>query len=100
MTDQSQTTPQTTTVIPLPAEMRDAMRRTANRGLMRTWINADLIKRASHDVRKSYVFYDEHGIFDFALHNLLSEEGLAAVYEGTRRADYPGDAISYWSKGI
>ena len=90
----------TETVIELPANMRDPLRRSLNKGVMVRWINADLLDRCNNDVRKSIVFYDDAGVFETALTasqwGQLSEElraeFLAKLYAHT--------AIRYYSKGI
>jgi len=48
-------------------ESAGELHRFANRGLMVHWINADIMNRATCDVDKSIVFYDEHGVFEYAL---------------------------------
>ena len=96
----------TDTVQPLPEDMRDPMRRTLNKGLMVRWINADLMSRAGHDVRKSIVLYDESGVFETALTQAewdalgdKRETFLSALYAATRANDSL-TPISYYSKGI
>ena len=90
----------TETVIELPANMRDPLRRSLNKGVMVRWINEDLLDRCDNDVRKSIVFYDEAGVFETALpvaqwnqlNAELQAEFLAKLYAHT--------AIRYYSKGI
>lgn len=48
------------------------MARTANKGIVVSWINADLANRAGHDVRKSIVFLDKDRVF-------MPELGAVAV---------------------
>jgi hypothetical protein len=76
-----------------PTELKttDPMRREFNRGLMVAWINADLINRARHDVRKSFVYYDNAGVFVIAMFRGPEEIGNE-VFEQLN--------IRYWSKGI
>jgi hypothetical protein len=80
------------TVIELPADMRDPMRREINQGLMVRFINNDLLNNASLDVRKSIVLYDDAGVFEFAVSNMPNAELLQRLYDGTN--------VRYWSKGI
>jgi hypothetical protein len=84
----------TDTVTELPKAMRDPMRKRANKGLMVAWINAQLMDRMSHDVRKSIVLYDATGLFEFALPAEfdLTDEIKTKLYAGT--------AVRYWSRGI
>jgi hypothetical protein len=88
------------TVIELPANMRDPLRRSLNRGVMVQWINADLMDRCGNDVRKSIVFYDDAGVFETALPasqwGQLSEE-LQAEFLAKLYALTP---VRYYSKGI
>lgn len=72
----------------------DVMRVEANHSLMVSWINADLFNRASHDVRKSIVLYDEHKMFLTALPpaTSMSEPSIS-----DRLAEF---GVRYWSKGI
>jgi hypothetical protein len=85
-------TDQPTTVVELPATMRDLMRRQLNKGVMVAWINADLLNRCNNDVRTSIVLYDEAGVFEFAVANMPNENLLQRLYDGTN--------VRYWSKGI
>jgi hypothetical protein len=80
------------TVIELPKDMRDPMRREVNKGLMVRFINADLIERCNLDVRKSFVLYDADGLFDYAIDHMPSDEKLQRLYDHTN--------VRYWSKGI
>lgn len=85
-------TQQVTTIVELPPDMRDMMHMTANKGLMVHWLNADLMNRAHLDVRESYVFYDDAGIFELALSNMLNANALQRLYDHT--------SIRFWSKGV
>lgn len=76
----------------LPAELRDPMRRIANRGLMVRFINADLIARASLDVRRSVVLYDADGLFEYAVDTLPAASIQASLIERT--------AVRHYSIGI
>jgi hypothetical protein len=80
------------TVRELPEEMRDVLRRTANQSVMVAWINADLLNRASLDVKKSVIFYDDAGIFEYALAKLPDAEMLRKLYVHTN--------VRYWTKGL
>jgi hypothetical protein len=62
------------TIRELPAELRTAFHQTINRGLMVRFINADLFSRAGLDVRKSFLLYDEAGVFEWALPKRPSDE--------------------------
>lgn len=70
----------------------DPLVRKANKALMVAWINADLLNRAQHDVRKSVVLYDAHGCFVYALKELPDPELLVQLRERS--------VVRYWSKGI
>lgn len=72
----------------------DPLRREANHGLMVAWINANLLDRASHDVRTSTVLYDEDKMFILALPEglELTDQQRANLYEST--------SVRFWSKGI
>lgn len=72
----------------------DPLRREANTGLMVDWINANLLDRASHDVRKSIVLYDENLLFIMAL-----PEGITLT-EGQRRELFDKTPVRFWSKGV
>lgn len=78
----------------------DAMLSEINRGLMAQWINADLLNRASHDVRRSIALYDDHQMFVTA----FDPDGIPslAVLAGNQAAlDALHDAgVAYWSVGI
>lgn len=80
------------TVVELPADMRDALRQTANRALMVRFINADLLNRASLDVRRSIVFYDVDGLFEYATSELPDDDVLRRLREVS--------AVRFWSRGI
>jgi hypothetical protein len=80
------------TIVELPADMRDMMHMTANKGLMVHYINADLMNRAHLDVRESFVFYDDAGLFEMALSNMLNANALQRLYDHSN--------IRFWSKGI
>lgn len=77
---------------PLPDEMDSSMRREMNRGLMVRFINADLFSRAGLDVRRSYVLYDEAGIFEWALEQLPDSDVCQRLHDQA--------GVRYWSKGI
>ena len=81
-----------TTVTPLPADLRDPMRKTMNKCLMVRFINADLLNRASLDVRKSVVLYDDSGLFEYALETMPDDALLQRLYNQTK--------VRYFSKGI
>jgi hypothetical protein len=85
-------TQQVTTIVELPADMRDMMHTTANKGLMVHYINADLMNRAHLDVRESFVFYDGAGIFEIALSNMPNANALQRLYDHSN--------IRFWSKGV
>lgn len=73
----------------------DPMLREVNQGLMVTWINADLLNRANHDVRKSVVLYDEDKMFVAAMPAVMGpvpNPGLSAkLYEV---------GVRFYSRGI
>ena len=74
-----------------PSDM-GPMLREMNRGLFVRWINADIISRAGHDVRTSYLYYDKDMMFvGFALRNKLNDDVLPTLRE---------KGIHYWSQGI
>lgn len=76
------------------AEVTDtgAFVRTVNQGVMVAWINADLLNRASHDVRKSIVLYDVDGDFVYAAGSLFTVEGMWAELWAA--------GVRSWSRGI
>lgn len=86
-----------TTVVELPDDMRDAMRREVNTGLMVTFINRDLTSRAALDVRTSIVLYDDAGVFEAAVPASIAElsnwrDILAKLFAETN--------VRFYSKGI
>jgi hypothetical protein len=78
------------TVTEWPGQL-DSMRREANRGLMVAFINADLLNRASLDVRHSIVLLDADGMFEYALPELPDDDTLARLFEQTR--------VRFWQRG-
>jgi hypothetical protein len=76
------------------AEVTDtgAFSRQLNQGLMVAWINADLLNRASHDVRKSIVLYDVDGDFTYAAGSKLVVEGMWPELWAA--------GVRSWSRGI
>ena len=70
----------------------DVLYREMNTGLMVAWINADLLNRASHDVRKSIVLYDMDGDFVYAAGSLFTVEGMWAELWAA--------GVRSWSRGI
>jgi hypothetical protein len=91
------------TVIPLPKRDSDPvfgpLRKQANKHLMVAWINARLLDRMGHDVRRSIVFYDDAGTFETAL---LPEEfdALGDKREEFLQRLYAATPIRFWSKGV
>ena len=86
-------TTSTPTVLELPAALEgDPMRLEINRGLMVRFINADLLNRASLDVRHSIVLYDADGLFEYAMAELPAAVVLAELYHRT--------SVRFWSRGI
>jgi hypothetical protein len=81
-----------TTVTVLPAGMRTPLRRELNTELMVKWIDDDLPNRCSLDIDECIVFYDETGIFEFALDTMPDAALLKRLAENT--------TIRYWSLGI
>ena len=73
----------------------NAMMRSVNQGLMVAWINADLINRAGHDVRKSIVLYDEDQMFVQALPAVLGPVLDPKIHE----LAYNG-GVRFYSHGI
>lgn len=64
-----------------PLEGTDPMLREMNRGLMVHWINADLTNRATYDVEKSIVLYDDAKMFVACLPEVMGpvpNPGLSA----------------------
>jgi hypothetical protein len=59
---------------------------------MVAWINADLLARASQDVRKSIVLYDADGDFLMALLDMPDADALRRVRAVSR--------VRFYSKGI
>lgn len=81
----------TQTVTEIDPNKLGAMVREVNRGLMTQFINADLINRASLDVRKSYILYGEDSMFRYALPELPNENQLVDLGAKTD--------VVHWSKG-
>ncbi len=79
------------TVAQLEVKELSPMLRDANRTLMVAWINADLLNRAQHDVRKSVVLYDEDRMFVHAMDEVPDPELLQRLYDKT--------TVRYWSVG-
>lgn len=73
----------------------NAMMRSVNQGLMVHWINADLINRAGHDVRKSIVLYDEDQMFVQALPAVLGPE----LHPNVHKLAYDA-GVRFYSLGI
>ena len=73
-----------------PTELGE-LHRYGNKALMVAWINADLLTRAHHDVRKSVVLYDADKDFVFALTEVPDEVALQALYDRT--------TVCYYSVG-
>jgi inosine/xanthosine triphosphate pyrophosphatase family protein len=80
------------TVTRLDLSRLEAMHRSVNKMLMVEWINADLPNRASHDVRKSIVLYDDCGMFVSALKELPDDELLQQIGERT--------SVRFYSEGV
>jgi len=59
------------------------------------WINADIMNRATCDVDKSIVFYDEHGVFEYAL-----PSGAELPASGILQELYDRTAIRSYSRGL
>lgn len=92
----------TNTVLPLPPKGDSLVPRALlNKGLMVHWINADLMSRAGHDVRKSIVFYDDAQTFETALTqaewDALSKAGVRETFLERLYAATP---VRFWSKGV
>lgn len=80
------------TVTRLDTSKMEALQRAMNKMLMVEWINADLPNRASHDVRKSIVLYDESRMFVSALKDLPDDELLQQIGERT--------SVRFYSEGV
>ena len=95
----------TNTVQPLPrptvGSIEHVITSKVNKGLMVQWINADLMSRMGHDVRKSIVFYDEARVFETAMlpadWQALADAGKRDEFLSRLCAATP---IRYWSKGV
>lgn len=78
----------------------DPMLAEINRGLMVSWINADLFSRGHHDVRRSIALYDEHQMFVTAF-DPDGIPGLAVQAENAAAMAALVDAgVRFWSVGI
>jgi len=77
----------------------DPMRSTVNRGLMVSWINADLIERASCDVRRSIVLYDADGMFVHALDAGIGHSYFAEILH-TMADGLENAGVTSWSIGV
>lgn len=69
------------------------LQREMNKSLMVAWINADLLNRAGHDVRKSIALYDDEKMFVGA----ATEEQWAINAIQDIAAS---NGVCYWSKGV
>ena len=67
------------------------LQREMNKSLMVAWINADLLNRASCDVRKSVVLYDADKDFVHAIHDEPDEALCQRLFDNT--------TVRFWSKG-
>ena len=74
-----------------PAEL-SPLHRKANESLMVAWINAKLLERMQHDVRKSVVLYDKDRCFVYALAELPNDHMMRQLRELTE--------VRFYSKGI
>lgn len=68
------------------------MHRSINKNFMVAFINANLIERASLDVRDAVVLYDDHKYFAYALPGMPDDDTMARLYGAA--------GIRYWSKGV
>ncbi|QAU06671.1 hypothetical protein SEA_WILLIAMBOONE_171 [Gordonia phage WilliamBoone] len=68
------------------------MHRGLNREMMVAFINANLIERASLDVRHSIALYDEGRDFIYALPEMPDDDTMACLYGAA--------GVRYWSKGV
>jgi hypothetical protein len=90
------------TVQPLPKSddsLLGPLRAKMNKGLMVQWINADLLNRMGHDVRKSIVFYDDMQTFETAL-TQADWEALGDKRETFLEMLAARTPVRYWSKGV
>ena len=79
-------------VIEIDAARLSPLQRQGNKALMVSWINAKLVERAGHDVRKSIVLYDGDYCFVYALAEVPDEFMLTQLRSMTE--------VRYFSKGI
>lgn len=79
-------------VIEIDAARLSLLQRQGNKALMVSWINADLLERAGHDVRTSIVLYDGDYCFVYAVATLPDEFMLAQLRSMT--------SVRYWSKEV
>jgi hypothetical protein len=77
----------------------DAMRATVNRGLMISWINADLIERAGCDVRRSVILYDADGLFMHACDAGLSGSAFTDRLDGMKE-QLLAAGVRFYSIGV
>jgi len=75
-----------------PAAVLSELQRAANRSLMVAYINAELIERASLDVRNSCVFYNDEHEFVAATDSVPDSLTLERLAEAS--------SIRYWSRGV
>lgn len=79
------------TVVELDLSEVSPMQREVNKGLMVAWINADLINRAQHDVRKSIVLYDADKDFVYAVDKVPDD----ATFQRLHKA-----GVRFYSTGV
>jgi hypothetical protein len=79
------------TVVELPAEFRDnRLCRSVNTAMFREFINT--FNRAHLDIRKSVVFYDNLGVFVYAVPELPDAKTLDYLFNQTD--------VRYYTKGL
>lgn len=79
------------TVTEIAVDELPELQREVNRGLMKHFINADLLNRAALDIRRSIVFYDESKTFTYAAESLPDAATLQRLGEST--------SVRFWSRG-
>lgn len=79
------------TVTEIDVDELAEMQREVNRGLMKHFINADLLTRAALDIRRSIVFYDQAKTFTYATESLPDAATLQCLAETT--------SVRFWSRG-
>jgi len=83
----------TATVVELPNMFRDDRLRAINRRRLEWFVSVDPVHRSARLAETGVVFYDEHGVFHYAIPGELpSDAVLQAFFNQT--------PVRYWTRGV